>query len=77
MTHSGPVDLSRLDEIEMPTERRFELPRTTGSRALLIIAAVLGAMLLAAAVVYAMRPPVLPERTTVRELPSPYAQPRR
>ena len=77
MSHSGPFPLDRLDEIEIPTERRFEVPRSDGGRWLLIASAVLAAALLAAAIFYATRPPVLPSYTTVREVESPYAQPRR
>lgn len=69
MTHSGPIDLDRLDEIEMPTERRFHIPRTRFYLWVTLVGGVLAAALLAAAAVYANQAPVRPSHTTVQEVP--------
>ena len=75
MTHSGPIDLDRLDELELPTERRFDVPRSRFYLWVTIIGGVLAAALIAAAIVYAAQTPARPGHTTVQELPSPYAAP--
>jgi len=69
MTHSGPIDLTQLNEIELPTEQQFELPRSRFYLWVMIIGGVLAAALLAAAIVYATQAPVRPTHTTVQEVP--------
>ncbi|MFT3838518.1 MAG: hypothetical protein QM723_16185 [Myxococcaceae bacterium] len=73
MTHSGPIDLDQLDVLEMPTERRIEVPRTRFYLWVTLIGGVLAAALLAGALVYANQSPAQPQHTTVQEVPSPYA----
>jgi len=72
MTHSGPIDLDELDQIELPTEQAFQVPRSNFYLWVTIIGGVLAAALLAAALVYARQGPQLPQHTTVQEVPSPY-----
>jgi anti-sigma-K factor RskA len=77
VTPSGPLPLDRLDEIEIPTDREAELPAAYAWRWLLVVSGVMAAALLAAALFYATRPAELPSHTTVHEVESPYAHPRR